>query len=109
MGIATSVKINDAGMKHPLYKNKKMEFNTPAFNFDEVCEVPSNSVILSSNATNDVMGLVIKYKDSEVWGMQYHSDYEYKQTINLTNLRKEKLLKIIIFKMRRFFKTYFTY
>ena len=44
------------------------------------------------------MGLAIKYKDSEVWGMQYHSDYEYKQTINLTNLRKEKLLKNNYFK-----------
>ena len=30
--------------------------------------------------------------------MQYHSDYEYRQTINLTNLRKEKLLSKNYFK-----------
>lgn len=109
MGIATSVKINDSGMKHPLYKNKKLKFNTPAFNFDEVCEVPPNSVILSSNATNDVMGLAIKYKDSEVWGMQYHSDYEYKQTINLTNLRKEKLLSNNYFQSEQDFSKHISF
>ena len=98
MGIATSVKINEKGLRHPLYENKKNGFNTPAFNFDEVCEIPENSVVLASNAVNDVMGLMINYKDSVVWGMQYHSDYEYKQTINLTNLRKEKLLSKNYFK-----------
>ena len=41
---------------------------------------------------------MINYKNSVVWGMQYHSDYEYKQTINLTNLRKDKLLKNNYFK-----------
>ena len=54
--------------------------------------------MLASNSVNDVMGLMINYKNSVVWGMQYHSDYEYKQTINLTNLRKEKLLKNNYFK-----------
>ena len=98
MGIATSVKINEEGQKHPLYENKKNTFNTPAFNFDEVCEIPKNSIVLASNSVNDVMGLMINYKNSVVWGMQYHSDYEYTQTINLTNLRKEKLLKNNYFK-----------
>ena len=98
MGIAKSVKINEAGLRHPLYESKKNEFNTPAFNFDEVCEIPENSIVLASNSVNDVMGLNINYKNSVVWGMQYHSDYEYKQTINLTNLRKEKLLNNNYFK-----------
>ena len=98
MGIATSVEINEEGKKHPLYENKKNIFNTPAFNFDEVCEIPENSIVLASNSVNDVMGLMINYKNSVVWGMQYHSDYEYKQTINLTNLRKKKLLKNNYFK-----------
>ena len=98
MGIAKSVKINEEGLRHPLYESKKNEFNTPAFNFDEVCEIPENSIILAGNSVNDVMGLNINYKNSVVWGMQYHSDYEYKQTINLTNLRKEKLLNNNYFK-----------
>ena len=38
------------------------------------------------------MGLSITYKNSIVWGLQYHPDYEFDQTINLTKLRKGKLI-----------------
>ena len=92
MGIAQNVKINDLGIKHPLYHNKFNNFNTPAFNFDEVSEIPENSEILASNNVNDVMGLSITYKNSTVWGLQYHPDYGFDQTINLTKLRKGKLI-----------------
>ena len=92
MGIAQNIKINDIGIKHPLYQNKINNFNTPAFNFDEVSEIPENSEILASNNVNDVMGLSITYKNSTVWGLQYHPDYGFDQTINLTKLRKGKLI-----------------
>ena len=35
-GIAHNIVINQNGLKHPIYKNKKKKFNTQAFNFDEV-------------------------------------------------------------------------
>ena len=93
MGIAQNIRINDIGIKHPLYHNKINNFNTPAFNFDEVSEIPENSEILASNNVNDVMGLSITYKNSTVWGLQYHPDYGFDQTINLTKLRKGKLIR----------------
>ena len=80
------------GKKHPIYKDKKNFFNTPAFNFDEVNKIPSNARILSSDKINNVMGLHFYVKSSEIWGLQYHPDYYYKQTINLANLRKQKIL-----------------
>ena len=40
IGIAIDVEINEDGKKNPIYKNKRIKFNTPAFNFDEVCELP---------------------------------------------------------------------
>jgi GMP synthase (glutamine-hydrolysing) len=92
LGIASNVEINDIGKKHPIYKDKNNFFNTPAFNFDEVNKVPSNAIILSSDKINNVMGLFFYVKSSEIWGLQYHPDYYYKQTINLANLRKQKLL-----------------
>ena len=93
LGIASNVEINDIGKEHPLYKDKKNLFNTPAFNFDEVSKIPSNAKILSSDEINNVMGINFHVKSSEVWGLQYHPDYHYDQTINLTNLRKIKLLE----------------
>ena len=92
LGIASNVEINDVGKKHPLYKDKKNFFNTPAFNYDEVSKIPSNAKILSSDEINNVMGINFYVKSSEIWGLQYHPDYYYDQTINLTNLRKHKLL-----------------
>ena len=47
-GIAFDIEINERGLDHPLYKNKKKKFNTPAFNFDEVVTMPQNSVLLAS-------------------------------------------------------------
>jgi len=92
LGIASNVEINATGKEHPIYKDKKNSFNTPAFNFDEVTKIPFNAKILASDEINNVMGLHFHVKSSEVWGLQYHPDYYYDQTVNLTNLRKQKLL-----------------
>jgi len=92
LGVASNVEINETGKVHPIYKDKKNFFNTPAFNFDEVTRIPSNAEILAGDEINNVMGLHFDVKSSEVWGLQYHPDYYYDQTINLTNLRKQKLL-----------------
>ena len=93
VGIATDVKINESGKKHKIYISKKNVFTTPAFNFDEVSELPNNSTILANNYVNKVMALHINVEQSEVWGIQYHPDYYYKYTINLTKLRTKKLLE----------------
>ena len=92
IGIASDVKINDNGKKHPIYKDKNFFFNTPAFNFDEVCSIPKNAIILSSDKINSVMGLHFHVGLSEIWGVQYHPDYFYSQTIALTKIRKDKLI-----------------
>ena len=66
-GIAHNIEINENGLKHPIYKNKNKKFNTPAFNFDEVATIPSNSTLLASNKINKVMGLNFKAGVSEIW------------------------------------------
>src|SRR6056300_1836848 len=50
IGIATDVKINDEGKKNLIYKNKKDIFTTPAFNFDEVIELPEGAKLLASDS-----------------------------------------------------------
>jgi GMP synthase (glutamine-hydrolysing) len=91
IGIASDVIINEDGDKHFIYKNKKKKFTTPAFNFDEVIELPKNSILLSSDSVNKVMGVSFKAGNSEITGLQYHPDYEYHQMINLIVGRKERL------------------
>ena len=98
IGIATEVEINENGKKNPIYKNKKVKFNTPAFNFDEVCELPQGATLLASDKVNNVMGVYFKSENSEVWGLQYHPDYEYWQMINLSQERMGKMIAKEYFK-----------
>ena len=91
IGIASDVTINNEGEKHFIYKDKKKVFTSPAFNFDEVSELPKNTILLSSDKVNNVMGVSFNVGSSEIIGLQYHPDYEYFQMLNLINGRKERL------------------
>ncbi|MBL6863034.1 MAG: type 1 glutamine amidotransferase [Candidatus Pelagibacter bacterium] len=91
IGIASDVIINNAGEKHFIYKDKKKIFTSPAFNFDEVSELPKNAILLSSDKVNNVMGVSFNAGNSEIIGLQYHPDYEYFQMIKLIEGRKERL------------------
>jgi len=91
IGIASNIIINNNGQKHFIYKNKKTIFTSPAFNFDEVSELPKNAVLLSSDKINNVMGVSFNAGNSEIIGLQYHPDYEYSQMLKLIAGRKERL------------------
>ena len=97
-GIAHNIEINENGLKHPIYKNKNKKFNTPAFNFDEVATIPSNSTLLASNKINKVMGLNFKAGVSEIWGIQYHPEITYNKMVSLIHFRKDRLLEKKAFK-----------
>ena len=93
IGIASDVIVNNEGQKHFIYKDKKKIFTSPAFNFDEVSELPKNAILLSSDKVNNVMGVSFSAGNSEIIGLQYHPDYEYFQMLNLMAGRKERLFK----------------
>ena len=97
IGIASDVIINSEGEKHFIYKDKKAVFTSPAFNFDEVSELPKNAILLSSDKVNNVMGVSFSVGNSEIIGLQYHPDYEYFQMLNLIAGRKDRLFKNKIF------------
>jgi GMP synthase (glutamine-hydrolysing) len=106
IGIASDVEINTEGQKNLIYKNKKQIFTTPAYNFDEVYEIPEGASLLSSDKVNRVMGLHFKSGNSEVWGLQYHPDYEYWQMINLANARKDRMITNKYFKDEKDFQNH---
>ena len=93
IGIASDIEINEEGKKNLIYKNKKFKFSSPAFNYDEVCEIPPGATLLSSDKVNNIMGLYFISGNSKIWGLQYHPDYEYWQMINLSSARKDRILQ----------------
>ena len=109
IGIASDVIINNEGEKHFIYKDKKKIFTSPAFNFDEVSELPKNAIILSSDKVNNVMGVMFKAGNSEIIGLQYHPDYEYHQMISLAKARKDRIIKNKQFKDDNDFEDHMKY
>ena len=93
IGIAKEIEINKKGLNHPLYENKDMKFNSPAFNFDEVVKLPKNAVCLASNKFNKVQSLYFEIGKTKIWGLQYHPEITYEKMISLIEFRKERLIE----------------
>ena len=93
IGIANKITLNDEGYGHPLYRNKDKNFNSPAFNFDEVVTLPINGICLASNKINKIQSLYFNVGDSKIWGLQYHPEITYEKMISLIEFRKDKLIE----------------
>ncbi len=93
IGIANEIIMSVDGSKHPVYKNKIDNFNSPAFNFDEVVTLPPNAICLASNKINKIQSLYYQIGDTKIWGLQYHPEITYEKMISLIEFRKEKLIK----------------
>ena len=76
------------------HKNKEKKFNSPAFNFDEVVTLPSDSICLASNKINKIQSLYFRVNDSNIWGLQYHPEITYEKMKSLIEFRKEKKLLV---------------
>ena len=93
IGIAYQIMINEKGSYDPIYEGKEKNFNSPAFNFDEVITLPKNAVYFASNEVNKIQSLYFKINDTKIWGLQYHPEITYEKMISLIKFRKERLIK----------------
>ena len=93
IGIAKEITLNKNGLNHNLYKDKDSQFNSPAFNFDEVVKIPENGICLASNKVNKVQSLYFETNQTKIWGLQYHPEITYEKMISLINFRKKRLIE----------------
>ena len=93
IGIANEIIINNEGLKYPIYKDKNNNFNSPAFNFDEVVRLPDKAVCLASNRINKIQSLYFEINKTKVWGLQYHPEITYEKMISLIQFRKDRLIE----------------
>ena len=101
IGITKEIIVNENGLSNPLYRGKREEFNAPAFNFDEVVRLPSNTICLASNKINKIQSLFFEINQTKVWGLQYHPEITYEKMISLIEFRKQRLIET-----RKAFKNY---
>ena len=93
IGIANQISINSKGLNHSLYKDKINNFNSPAFNFDEVVKLPPNCDCLASNKTNEVQSLFFEVNGAKIYGLQYHPEITYEKMVRLIEFRKDRLIQ----------------
>ena len=93
IGIANEITLKEDGLKNLIYKDKKDNFNSPAFNFDEVVTLPRNAICLASNRVNKIQGLFFCVGATKIWGLQYHPEITYEKMISLIEFRKDRLIQ----------------
>jgi GMP synthase (glutamine-hydrolysing) len=95
--IADGIILNESGINHPMYKKKPQTFSSFCWHYDEVEQLPSNAVVLSSNNLSEVQSLSFSVNNSEVWAVQCHPEFDPKWISGLMSQRKTLLLKEKIF------------
>ena len=93
IGVSLDIKLTDEGKTHPMYKDKNNSFSSPAFNFDEVVELPSNTKYLSFNSINKFQSVSFECDKSSIWAVQYHPEFDYDKMIHLTIYKKKELFE----------------
>ncbi len=76
LSIARKVLLNSAGQSHPMYAGKSTVFDTPCIHLDEVTTIPDGATVLASNNHSYVQAISFTSGKSDVWGVQYHPEFD---------------------------------
>jgi GMP synthase (glutamine-hydrolysing) len=79
IGFGRSIRLTEAGRKHPMYAGKLDVFNAPTVHLDEVESVAPGTTVLATNAVSDVQSAEIRTKGSVAWAVQYHPEYPLRE------------------------------
>jgi GMP synthase (glutamine-hydrolysing) len=79
IGFGRSIRLNEAGRKHPMYAGKRDVFNAPTVHLDEVEMIAPGMTVLAGNEISEVQGAELRTKGSVAWGVQYHPEYPLRE------------------------------
>ena len=77
--IAKNICLNEEGIKHPMYNGKSKIFDSFCFHYDDAEILPENTTILASNEKSKIQAISFKNKNSQVWAVQYHPEFDEQQ------------------------------
>ncbi len=107
--ISENIKLNKNGIQHPMYENKPSEFNSFCWHYDEIENLPNDSIILSSNNKSKVQSFTFTRNQSIVWAVQYHPEFYPRWMSGLMKQRKNILLKEKVYNSEDLFEKFFLY
>ncbi len=97
IGITNPIELTDSGTKHVYFQGRKEKYNALCLHLDEIVKLPENSSVLARNDHSEVQALIIRYKDSEFFGVQYHPEFLVSDIVFITRQLSQSLIKDGIF------------
>jgi GMP synthase (glutamine-hydrolysing) len=86
IGIARKITVSDAGHSHPLLSGKGPTYDALCIHYDEVTALPPESIVLARNARSSIQAAIVPLGNTEVWGVQYHPEFNPQQISLLLRL-----------------------
>lgn len=93
LGVARKIQLTSQGSEHAFMQNKPVFYDAPCIHYDEVTELPKSAMLLCGNKHSAVQGAIIPIENSEVWGVQYHPEFDVMQLRMLFELYKKDMFK----------------
>ncbi len=101
--VANEITLNKEGIKHAMYNGKDKVFDAFCWHYDDTETLPTNAKILASNNKSEVQSVVFKVKDSNIWAVQYHPEFNPLWIAGLMKQREDILLKEGAFDKKKHF------
>jgi GMP synthase (glutamine-hydrolysing) len=98
IGFGRSIRLTEAGRKHPMYVGKLDVFNAPTVHLDEVETLPAGATVLATNAVSAVQSIELRTSGSVAWGVQYHPEYPLRELAAIVRRIGPRLIEEGFFK-----------
>jgi GMP synthase (glutamine-hydrolysing) len=98
IGFGRSIRLTEAGRKHPMYVGKLDVFNAPTVHLDEVVTLPAGATVLATNAMSAVQSIELRTNGSVAWGVQYHPEYPLRELAAIVRRIGPRLIEEGFFK-----------
>lgn len=89
---ARKLTLTDAGRSHPLFEGKPRSFDAPCIHLDEISRLPADAKLLCSNRHSEVQAITLPLGASEVWGVQYHPEFDLEHLHGIVRLYGEMMV-----------------
>ena len=107
--VAKNISLSQEGVNHPIYYGKSKTFNSFCFHYDDTEILPDNTTILASNEKSKIQAISFTNKNSKVWAVQYHPEFNPVWMSGLMSQREKLLLDEGIYNNQEEFDSYKNY
>ncbi len=93
MGIATKIRLTEAGRRHPMCEGKPEVYSHFVSHDDQVTRLADGAILLAGNDWSAVQACEVRHLNGVFWATQYHPEYNLHEMARLILAREPKLIQ----------------